>query len=128
MDGYRELNDLVEQAPARVADAAAEYAQALGCDPPGPSLSAVGGGEGASEASLSLVLKRRPCVWSGETLIYIYFCLRCRTRSCFKRFGICCPTRAGELSVLRVLFVFVCFCLFLVVFFAKELLKKRGNL
>ncbi|CAN0222810.1 unnamed protein product [Ectocarpus sp. 6 AP-2014] len=30
VDGYRELNELVDQAPARVSDAASEYAQALG--------------------------------------------------------------------------------------------------
>ncbi|CAM9188640.1 unnamed protein product [Ectocarpus sp. 4 AP-2014] len=30
VDGYRELNELVDQAPARVSDAATEYAQALG--------------------------------------------------------------------------------------------------
>ncbi|CBN74090.1 hypothetical protein Esi_0012_0173 [Ectocarpus siliculosus] len=30
VDGYRELNELVDQAPVRVSDAASEYAQALG--------------------------------------------------------------------------------------------------
>lgn len=30
VDGYRELNELVDQAPARVSDAASEYAQAVG--------------------------------------------------------------------------------------------------
>ena len=46
MDGYRELNDLVEQAPARTMGAASEYAEALGCRPLGPSLSPDGGGGG----------------------------------------------------------------------------------
>lgn len=40
VDGYRELNELVDQAPARVSDAASEYAQALGFCPQEPSRSA----------------------------------------------------------------------------------------
>eukprot|EP00904_Undaria_pinnatifida_P008910 jgi/Undpi1/5149/HiC_scaffold_19.g08500.m1 len=46
VDGYRELNDLVEQAPARTMGAASEYAEALGCRPLGLSLSPDGGGGG----------------------------------------------------------------------------------
>lgn len=33
VDGYRELNDLVDNAPTRVMDAASQYAQALGVVP-----------------------------------------------------------------------------------------------
>ncbi|CAM9965028.1 unnamed protein product, partial [Laminaria digitata] len=44
VDGYRELNELVEQAPARVMDAATEYAEVLGCRPLRSSLSPGGGG------------------------------------------------------------------------------------
>ncbi|CAN0311052.1 unnamed protein product, partial [Pylaiella littoralis] len=40
VDGYRELNELVEQAPARVSYAASEYAQALGFRPREPPRSA----------------------------------------------------------------------------------------
>lgn len=55
VDGYRELNELVEQAPSRVSDAASEYAQALGFRPrePPPWAGAItGGGPGqASQAA-----------------------------------------------------------------------------
>lgn len=56
VDGYRELNELVEQAPARVSDAASEYAQALGLRPQDPPLAAGAGGgtedESSSQASV----------------------------------------------------------------------------
>lgn len=52
VDGYRELNELVDQAPARVSDAASEYAQALGFRPQEPSRSADAiAGYGSRQAS-----------------------------------------------------------------------------
>jgi len=54
VDGYRELNELVEQAPARVSHAASEYVEALGLRPRDPPLSAeaIGGeGDGPGQAS-----------------------------------------------------------------------------
>ena len=48
VDGYRELNDLVEQAPSHVADAASDYARALGGlrgRPAGPPPLKVGSGD-----------------------------------------------------------------------------------
>lgn len=50
VDGYRELNELVEQAPARVMDAASEYAQALGVYPSGSPL-ATTVGRGVNQVS-----------------------------------------------------------------------------
>lgn len=54
VDGYRELNELVEQAPARVSEAASEYVQALGIRPqePPPLAADAAGREGEpSQAS-----------------------------------------------------------------------------
>lgn len=60
VDGYRELNELVEQAPARVSDAASEYVQALGLRPQEPPLAAqaAGGEDGSSQASAGPPTKR----------------------------------------------------------------------
>lgn len=55
VDGYRELNELVEQAPARVSDVASEYVQALGLRAQEPSLAVDGAGreDESTQASVS---------------------------------------------------------------------------
>eukprot|EP00752_Nemacystus_decipiens_P005969 g5391.t1 len=57
VDGYRELNELVEQAPARMSYAASEYVQAIGLRPQEPSLAADDAG-GRDESSQALDVER----------------------------------------------------------------------
>lgn len=65
VDGYRELNELVERAPARVGDAASEYVQALGLRPQEPPLAADAAGSG-DEPSQASVGARIHCTLARE--------------------------------------------------------------